>query len=105
MEKKPSVMLVAHTEHEKTVLAHAIVNLLKAKQKDVVIISPEKAHEMGIDEHTISKADKVPFVITAPPKIEMLEYKFNAYGFTDKSARNIRREEERKQAKSKRNGK
>lgn len=104
MNKKPNVMLVAHIDHGKTVLAHAIIDLLKAKHEDVVIITPEKAHEMSIDEHTISKADKVPFVITAPPKFpEIPEYKVNAYEFTGKSARNIRREEKRKQAKFKRN--
>lgn len=106
MEKKPVIMLIGHIDHGKTTLANTVIDLLKAKHEDVVIITQEKAHEMGIDEHTISKADKVPFVITAPPKFpEIPEYKFNAYGFTNKSARNIRREKERKQAKSKRNEK
>lgn len=106
MEKKPSMLLIGHIDHGKTTLAHAIIDLLKAKHEDVVIITPEKAREMKIDEHTIAKSDKVPFVITAPPTFpEIPEYKFNAYGFTGKSARNIRREEERKKAKSKKNGK
>mgnify|MGYP000617885541 CR=1 FL=1 len=57
-------------------------------------------------ENTLSELNKVPFIITEPPKFpEIPEYKFNAYEFTGESARNIRREQERKKAKSKRNGK
>ena len=102
MEKKPSVLLIGHIDHGKTTLASAIVDLIKAKHEDVVIITPEQAHEMKIDENTLSELSKVPFIITEPPKFpEIPEYKFNAYEFTGKSARNIRREEERKKAKLK----
>lgn len=105
MEKKPSMLLIGHIDHGKTTLASAIA-AIKAQHQDVVIISPEQARKMNIDEHTIAKPDKVPFIITEPPKFpEIPEYKFNAYEFTGKSARNIRREEKRKKAKFKNNGK
>ena len=106
MEKKPVIMLIGHIDHGKTTLVNTVIDLLKAKHEDVVIITPEQAREMKINEHTIDKEDKVPFVIKAPPKMpEIPEYKYTEYEFTGKSARNIRREEKRKQAKFKRNGK
>lgn len=45
MEKKPSMLLIGHIDHGKTTLAHAIIDLLKAKHEDVVIITPEKARK------------------------------------------------------------
>lgn len=99
MEKKLQLIVVGHIGTGTESLANATIAAIKAQHQDVQIISAEQAREMKIDENTLSELSKVPFIITEPPKFpEIPEYKFNAYGFTGKSARNIRREKKRKKS-------